>query len=359
MHSERKRALTIFLLSCVPMSIELVHSVGMLTIVDWKIVCLTFLYWRLSENANKYQSSPVTFTVLQEATKASLCAVVLYAWLSFLTSIRSVAVGCLLGDVTGQTYQHAIFTVCKGGISEVCLNAIDEANRSAWTTRQCPSSLIGSQLAYVYFFLVMVFRFTPSAIYGLWNLSTWRSSRLMDGSSSVLPKKQKVVNNNLLLGTICILLSCMAVEIAMQGRLHPLSSPYVILPFFAVLSFQYTLISQRFRDSSKEALIFLQRQFITMSCIISLLDLLIQILFVVSICVPDFVSISELTETCTTAMGQHHLSKCHEMIRGRTVRPVTSDMCPSMNDNNTSAIGILYAANIIKVLVLSLGAFVL
>ena len=354
MHLERKRALTIFLLSCIPMCIELVHSVGMLTIVDWRIVCLTFLYWRLSESASKYQSS----LVLQEATKAALCSVVTYAWLSFLTSIRSVAVGCLLGGVTGSTYQHAVFTVCKGGISDLCLKAIDEANRSAWTNRQCPSSLIGSQLGYVYFLLVMLFRFAPCAFYGLWNLSTWNTERLRDGSIRSMPP-QKKVNNNILCGTLCILLGCVTVEIAMQGHIHSLSSPFVILPFLAVVSFQYTLTSQRMRDSSKETLIFLQRQAITHGSVTSLIDLLIQALFVVSICVPEFVSVSELTEACTTAMGHHHLTKCHELIHSRTLRPITSDMCPVMSENNNSAIGILYVANIIKVIVLIVGSFIL
>lgn len=340
------------------MSIELVHSVGMLTIVDWRIVCLTFLYWRLSENASKYQSSPLTFAVLQETTKASLCAVVSYAWLSFLTAIRSVAVGCLLGDVTGSTYQQAIFTQCKGGVSEVCLNAIDEANRSAWTTRQCPSSLIGSTMGYIYFFLVMVLRFIPCAFYGLWNLSTWNSKRLMQSSNETLPK-QRAVNNNFLLATLCILLACVTVEIAMQGQIHSLSSPFVIIPFLAVISSQYTLISKRTKDSSKEVLIFLQRQAITIGFVISVIDLLVQTLFVVSICLPEFVSVSELTEACTTAMGDHHLTKCHELIHSRTVRNISSDMCPTMNENNNSAIGILYAANIIKVIVLSLSSFIL
>lgn len=361
MHPERKRALAIFLCSCVPLSIEVIHSVGMLTIVDWKIVCLTFLYWRLAESATRCSSSPVMFAVVREATRVALCAVVAYAWLSFLTSMRAVAVGCLLGDVTGRTYRHAMFSSCRGGIGDTCLNAIEELNRSSWTTRQCPSNLIGSRLAYAYFFLVTAFRFVACALYGLWNIFTWTESRFQDGSFSTsrqLPKQHEI-NHDRLLGSISVILSCVMVEIAMQGKILSLSSPHVILPYLAVVSLQYTLKSKRMRESSKEALIFLQKQAISLSFLVSLLDLLIQTLFVTSVCIPDIVSVSELTQACTRGVGTTHMTRCHELISKRTVRPIPSDMCPSLLEKNNSVVVILYTANIIKVFVLSLGTLIL
>ena len=359
MHQERRRALVMFLCSCAPMSIELVHSLGMSTIVDWRIVCLTFLYWRLSATASKYSSCPEAFAVLREASRAALSAVVVYAWLSFLTSMRPVAVECLLADVTRSTYKHTLFSLCRGGLSHACLNGVEELNKSLWMSRQCPSALIGIRLSSVYFFLVMVFRFIPCAFYGLWNLYTWHDDRFQADSRPSSLRKQRHVNERILLGSICILFSCVTVEIAMQGQILSLSSSYVILPYIAVLSIQYALKSRRFRESSREVLLLLQSQAITMSVFVSVLDLLIQILFVASVCLPDTVSISELTEACTTATDSQHITKCHEIIQSRTERTVFSDLCPSLTEKNNSLVGILYAANIIKVILLSLGTLIL
>lgn len=348
-----------FLCSCAPMSIELVHSLGMWTIVDWRIVCLTFLYWRLSATASKYSSCPEACTVLREASRAALSSIVLYAWLSFLTSMRPVAVGCLLADVTGSTYKHTLFSLCKGGISNACLNAVEELNKASCMSRQCPSSLIGIRLASVYFFLIMVFRFLPCAFYGMWNLYTWHDNRFQGASSPKALPRQRHLNERRLFGSICILLSCLTVEIAMQGRIHSLSSSYVILPYVTVISIQYALKSRRFRDSSREVLLLIQNQAIMMSVFVSILDIFVQTLFIASVCIPDTVSVSELTEACTTAMDNEHMTKCHQLIQSRTVRPVFSDLCPSLLENNNSMVGILYTANIIKVIVLSLGTLIL
>lgn len=384
---KEKESFALFILSCTPLTIELVHSIGMLTVVDWHIVCFTYLFWQLCTYRRKYRLLKIGPNLFDEICRIMLIFIVTYAWLSFLTSIRSVAVFCILEDASNMNNRHqsTIFHACKAGLSQSCLASINDVNKHSANSRQCPSALVGNRLGYTYFFLVVAFRFIPCGVYGLWIMYCWKmdvdgsektttstpveiattdSTTLLSMEKTHSEKNQsKIVNQKWLLVCIGLLGSCITVETALQGQIHSLSSPFVILPYVALISIQYSLFSKRYRESSKEVLYILQTLAMHMSIVVSLFDFFLQVLYVTSVCIPEVVSISELTDVCSKASHYHagREEDCHELIQKHLVKPITSDMCPSYfsTNNNSNIVGILYTANILKVLVLSLCTLLL
>jgi hypothetical protein len=371
---KEKESFLIFIFCCLPLTIELVHNVGMLTIIDWHIICLAYIYWQLCYHRRKGISQIIGDGILNELCHIALTTLVTHAWISFLSSIRSVIVACLLEDITtsNHNYSHLLSQSCKTGVTPSCLNVLNQINKHSTSNRICPSSIVGSRLGYVYFFFVIIFRFIPCAIYGLWILYSWNNTdnKRNDGlkctddemhekhiSSSF---KQLKFNQTYLFVCVGIICSCVVIEIALQGNVHSLSSPNVIMPYIALVYIQYCFISKRYRESTLQILIILQKLAMQMSIIYSLLDFFIQVMYVTSVCIPDVISVSEITDICSRAVHESKQEeKCHELIQKHIVKPMSSDMCPSFFNEKQSIISVLYTANVIKVFVLSLGTLLL
>ena len=373
---KEKESFLIFIFCCVPLTIELVHNVGMLTVIDWHIICLAYLYWQLCYHRRKRTSQMIGDRILNELCHLALTILVTHAWISFLSSIRSVIVACILEDITtsNHNYSHLLSQSCKTGVTPSCLQVLNQINKHSTSSRICPSSIVGSRLGYVYFFFVIVFRFTPCALYGLWILYSWNNT---DNKSNEDDKskqkddemhekeqhssyKQMKLNQTYLFVCLGIICSCVLIEIALQGNVHSLSNPNVILPYMALVYIQYCFISKRYRESTLNILILLQNLAMQMSIIYSLLDFFIQVMYVTSVCIPDVISVSEITDICAHAVHQSKQDeKCHELIQKHIVKPMSSDMCPSFFNEKQSIISVLYTANVIKVIVLSLGTLLL
>lgn len=373
---KEKESFLMFIFCCIPLTIELVHNVGMLTVIDWHIICLAYLYWQLCYQRRKGACQMIGDGILNELCHIALTILVTHAWISFLSSIRSVIVACILEDITtsNHNYSHLLSQSCKTGVTPSCLKVLNQINKHSTSSKICPSSVVGSRLGYVYFFFVIVFRFIPCALYGLWILYSWNNidnrineedrSKRTDNEMYEMHKsssyKQLKLNQKYLFVCLGIICSCVLIEIALQGNVHSLSNPSVILPYMALVYVQYCFISKRYRESTLQILILLQNLAMQMSIIYSLLDFFIQVMYVTSVCIPDVISVSEITDICSHAVHQSKQEeKCHELIEKHIVKPMPSDMCPSFFNEKQSIVSVLYTANVIKVIVLSLGTLLL
>lgn len=354
---EQSRALLMFVLSCLPILCEL-HA-EMKTVVSWKISIIILFYMLFAFKAGSPHTGKESFPIYMQCCKACLCCVVAYAWMSLIFSIDETLVTCLILQAKGKQDNH--FADCQRyGLHTKCLESISFLNKMNAAVSRCPSSLLGSSLGTFYLLSTVLCRFIPAAIYGLWNLYTWTELRFRsksshshteEAASSLLKPRTYPSNKGLLLCSI-VLLSCILVEAGIP-RIKQLSSFHVILPFIGILCLQSLLHKYRHRDSTKIILIDLQRICIYVCIFFSSMDFVINCMMLMSQCLGARLDIDKIRNDCINTHGPRGVEDCYKSIGQIDVSSNSyPNYCPLLGKPETT---ILYTANVLQVITLSIG----
>lgn len=352
---EQSRALFMLSLSCMPILIEM-HG-DMRTILDWKIVIPLFMYTLFAFKAtSEYRKKPEIFQMYKQSCKASLCCVVVYAWLCLFFSIESTLAKCLVIQAQGHM-KDRLYDCKRHGMQSKCVDAIQFVNRMYVATNQCPTSVLGWTLGTVYTLSVVCFRFIPTALYGLWNLYTWSDDRFMTPGIAVKASEREtgphVLPNNKTL-TVCtiVLMMCVLVEAGIP-QILPLCNFTTILHFVAILALQNSLNKHRMRDSSRHAMTEMQRMLCYAGIFHVIIDFVMNLMTILNNCVHPTVEEKLTSNQCSNPHGALSVEECYAAMTesSETFSP-RSGMCPK---DMSPPVTLLYGANIIQVITLTLG----
>jgi len=352
---ERNKALAILLLSTLPLILEMHGDVN--TFVDWRVIIPIILYviftFKVTQN-HQTRGGP-SFEVFMCCSKMSLCVTVFYSWMSLFFNFEKTLVTCLF--VQSQGSPNIKLSPCiRYGLVTECVESLSLVNRMNTMSNKCPSSILGPSLGLIYFFSIIVLRFVPTAIYGLWKLYIWDPKDFVDD----VEEEQTVEQNNNNVNTPCpkcllvctsVLLPCLMVSAALQDVMH-LSNFCTALPFLAILVMHYSVRRSSFSDTGRHLLAELMRVGLHLSIAYSILDFVINGLAIITVCIGGEVQEGEILERCGDTQGPISIEQCYGYLSEMDPTFFSRDLCPHWTLPTTT---ILYIANCIQVVILTFG----
>ena len=347
---EKSRALLTFLCVCLPLSIEISSGIRMQSIISWEIIIPTFAYMLLAFQATRCFDKH-NFQIYVELCRLTLTIIVFHSWLSIIYNMKTAIVNCVLETSLNDNY---LIECKKYGLVKNCIEGISHINRMNSARTKCPTSILGSTLGGWYMLLVILFRFIPTGIYGLWNLYTWNPERFArSGSCGTTEEKEKHVVPSGKILSICtvILLPCLLGEISVSN-IKPLSSINCIHFFVAIIIIQNSV--HGCSADIKSALLYVQRLCFYSGVIFLFVDLCQRSMEIIMTCFTGNKVDEYLKDTCTHSYGVRGIEQCYMALSDVDPYYFLKDGCPTsfFRDIQTA---ILYCSNIAKVVVFSVG----
>lgn len=356
MKKEQNKALTLLLLAALPLLLEM-HA-EMSSIVDWRIIIFLLLYFSFAYKATTcYKKETDQFIVFSHLCKLSLMLSVSYAWLSLFSNIGKSIVPCLLFQAESKPSENLV-ECRRHGLITKCLQSVTLLYRANKLSNQCPVAVLGTALGSIYTLTVLLFRFVPTAFYGLWNIYVWNESVSFEDpssrNSSLLPKEIKNnirLSSKFLLVLTLLVLCCLIVNISLQD-IPPLVSVSTTLPFFCIIVLHYILETKRYRDNVKCVIGSLMTTCLYISILYSILDFVMNCLSLVNMCTKTDVQEDTILEKCSDAEGPMSIQKCYEYVSKLSGTYFASGKCPAFGSPSAS---LRYVGDTILLAVLTVG----
>ncbi len=338
-------------LSSIPILIEMFGE--MKAVVDWKITVVIFAYTLFAFSATE-QFGTKLFEVNVQCCKAALSVVVAYGWLSLVFNIERSIVPCLIAE--GETAQRAVVDNCvRMGLNTKCLDSIAFINRLNAATDKCATSVVGRTLGNIYNASIVLCRFIPSSVFGMWSLFTWTSERFAKETRVAEKETQptfSVPSTKVLFLCAVLLFSCLVVE-AGVASVMPLSHFTVLLPFVAVIALHRALHTMTYGETTRNILSHLQQTCIYMCLFYTLADVVMNAVTMMNACVRMEAEDNVLQQACTKTGGSFRLEDCYQHIAEMNPAFFSgSTKCPDMTKPSHA---IFIMANILQVVTLTFG----
>ena len=347
---ERSRALFTFLCVCLPLSIEITTGIKLQSIIGWEIIIPTYTYMLLAHQATR-TSNEIHFRIYTETCRIMLVVVVFYSWLSATYNMKSAIIDCVL-PLSG--IGNYLIECKRYGLGKNCIDGISHINRMNSARTRCPVAILGPTLGGWYMLVVIIFRFIPTGIYGLWNLYTWNSKRFMKGDNldTNVQKNIAIVPSNRILN-ICtlILLPCVLGEVSVS-HIKPLSSINCIHYFIVIILIQNTI--QSCSVEIRSPLVYIQKLCFYTGMIFLFLDLCNRSMEIIMTCYTGDKTEKHLKDMCAHLHGVGGMERCYMALSDVDPTHFLRDGCPSSFFHDIQS-SILYCSNIIKVIVMSVG----
>ena len=346
---EQSRALLTFLCVCLPLSIEISSGIQIQSIISWEIIIPTFAYMLLAFQTTKcFQEK--NFQIYKECCRLLLVVIVFHSWLSLIYNMQNAIINCVFETNINEKY----LAECKKyGLITNCIKGISHINRINSARTKCPTSILGSGLGGWYMLLIIIFRFIPTGIYGLWNLYTWKTERFINSVKE--HKETNYIPSNKILN-ICtvILLPCVIAEVSVSN-IKPLSSINCIHFFIAIIIIQNA--THNYSKEIKSALYFIQRLCFYTGLIFLFVDLCQRSMEIIMTCFSGNDIDEYLKDICTQSYGKRGLEQCYLALSDVDPYYFLRDGCPTSFFQDVHST-ILYCANILKVVVFSIGLLI-
>ena len=351
--NEKHKALAMLVLSSMPLLLEMHGDV--LTFVDWRIIIPLVLYtlfvFKVSQMQDRHNNL-TTHTIFVCCAKSALCTIVFYAWMSLFFNLHRVLVNCLMLQSEGSPDLQ--LTPCRhNGIVTECLESLSLVNRIHLMYEKCPSSTLGPSLGTVYLFMIVLLRFIPTGIYGLWKLYVWNPKQFEQKCQTETHNTLPVYTPNakILLGCTIMLLPCIMMSAAMQDVLQ-LSHFTTAIPFLTIIVIHYNLQKRLYNKEATVVLCQLMRICMYVSLVYSISDFIINGLGIIKLCLGPEIKSEEAIQQCNGFDWSSNIEQCYEKLIGVDATFFSSNRCPKMDDPTTT---VIYISSVIQLLVLTLG----
>jgi hypothetical protein len=360
MKKEQNKALTLLLLASIPLLLEM-HG-DMSTILDWRIILLLLPYTLFAFKAAKsHLLGKEDFHVFAQCCKVSLVMVVCYSWMSLFSSIGNTMVPCLLVQAEG-TPDGSLVECRRHGLVTKCLKSVTLLFRANNLSNQCPQSVLGTSLGSTYLLVVTLFRFVPTAFYGLWNLYVWDATKMFQSNVSPkdcgsLPKdtkEYKPPSSKVLLVCTVLVLCCITVNIAIQD-IPPLAHISTALPFFSILVMHYNMETRRYRENVKHVMGSLMNTSLYISVAYSTLDFVMNCLSMINTCIQSNANEDAIIEKCSDPQGPMSIQECYQTISEIDGTFFTTNKCPVFG---SPSVTLRYVGDVTLVMALTIGLMV-
>lgn len=339
-----------FLCVCLPLSIEISSGIQIHSIISWEIIIPTFAYMLLAFTATQYHKEN-SFHVYNDCCRLVLTIIVFHSWLSVIYNMKSAIINCVLET----NINEGVLTECKKyGLIRNCVKGISHINRINSARTKCPTSLLGSTLGGFYMLLIILFRFIPTGIYGLWNLYTWSSERFIACKSEVNNEKFVSPSNKTLNVCTIILLPCVIAEVSVSN-IKPLSSINCIHFFIVIILLQNMIHNVNLEI--KAILTILQRICFYTGLVFIFVDLCQRSMEIIMTCFSGNDIDNYLKDMCTQSYGTRGIEQCYMALSDVDPSFFLRDGCPTSFFQDIHST-ILYSANIFKVVAFSVGLIV-
>jgi hypothetical protein len=350
---ERNRALVMLVCAFLPLCFELVAGRDMISPVEWKVILFVFLYTAFVFQAVSCSNKDTTkFRVFEQCAKVSLLAAVAYCWLTFLHGMQQSIVTCLLLDT--QSLRGEEIKECReGGLATGCIQALKTLNSFDRISTNCPQALLGSFIGKIYMVAVICFRCIAIGIVGLWNLYSWDDNRFKSSGQWERPQEEnsKASSTKHMCGLLVCLLPCIVVEVAVP-QLIPLSSLEVVVAQIVVFGLQYVIKVGARDNHARSILITMQKVTVCSVIFYTLMDFTVQCIRIIFSCVRGGVADEKLMEVCTGAKSRSDIETCYALLDDLQPSFYSLEKCPRAE---TIPAVLLYLANALKVLILTMG----
>lgn len=352
---ERNRSLLMLTCTLIPLCFELVAGNDMVYVVDWNVTLFVFLYTAFAFQATSCKgNSLVKFQVLDGCAKVGLLVAVLYCWLTFWRGIQQSIVTCLLVDMEYST-EKGISKCREGGLVSRCLNALNAINDLNKISTNCPQIVLGSFIGNLYMAIVICFRCIAVGVVGIWNLCSWDISRYGSSKHQEAPNhiRTRAPSTKHIVTMILFLFPCILVEVAIP-HIMPISTIGVTIMQLVIFGLQYVIKTGGTRTQVRSSLITVQKVLVCSAIFYALLDFVMQCIRLMHSCLSSDIQGESVSEACANAKNQIEVEHCYSLLEDIQPSFFTSDKCPNLRED-TAAMVILYLANSIKILLLTIG----
>ena len=351
--NEKHKALAMLVLSSMPLLLEMHGDIS--TFVDWHIIIPIVLYtmfvFKLSQNDPS--NDDTTHAIFVCCAKSTLCTTVFFAWMSLFFNLHIVLVKCLMVQSEGSPDLH--LTQCRhNGIVTECLETLSLVNRIHLMSEKCPSSVLGPSLGTVYLFMIVLLRFIPTGIYGLWKLYVWDPRQFEQKNeyiSEIHTAQYFTPNTKILLGCTIALLPCIMTSAALQDTIQLIHFTTAI-PFLTIIIIHYNLRKSDHSKDANTALHQLMRTCVYVSIIYSITDFVINGLTIIKQCLGPEIQREETIQQCNGFEWSSGIERCYEKLSDIDATFFPDSRCPKMGDPITIS---LYIANTLQLCLLTIG----